>query len=571
MNNDQLPLDPKGLTLDQQKLKENEFRFRSLIEEYPVASCLFVGRDLIIQEVNSLMIALFGKGDTILGKPLAQVLPELEEQGFLQILDTVYTTGEIYQDTNAKCDLVIDGQFGTYYFDFTYKPLRNTAGEIYAILETSVDVTGQVVARQKLAESESRFRRLVEQTPTAMLVVKGEELLIETINQAMLTIMGRGKDIINKPLEIAMPELIGQPLVAHCRQVLHTGTPYYGWGDEAQVWRNGKLETGYYNVSCTPIYEGDHLVGVMQVAAEVTQQVAAQKAIAESENRYRNLSTQLEQQVLQRTYELGIATEELTAVNEEYVVTNQALEEANELLVRSNQSLQQFAYVASHDLQEPLRKVQQFGNLLRTQYGEQLGDGVNYLERMQVAASRMSTLIRDVLRFSHISSSKETSELTSLADVIETVLVDLELLIEETRASVYVDNLPTIRGDRSQLEQLFQNLLSNALKFRQVDTIPQIKICVQTLPEARLPPGVKPTRSAKFYHRIDVIDNGIGFDEKYADRIFRLFQRLHGKNQFSGTGIGLAICEKVTANHGGAITATSQPNEGATFNVYLPL
>ncbi|ADB37926.1 sensor histidine kinase [Spirosoma linguale] len=256
--------------------------------------------------------------------------------------------------------------------------------------------------------------------------------------------------------------------------------------------------------------------------------------------------------------------------NEELAQTNTALEISNQALNRSNSNLQQFAYVASHDLQEPLRKVQQFGDLLKNRYAGQLGDGVNYLERMQSAASRMSTLIRDLLSFSRISTQQDTIAPVSLSAVFKNVLTDLDLRIQETNAMITLSPLPDIQGDQSQLEQLFQNLVSNALKFRRPGERPVIHVSSKLLPTEDLPAFVKPTRQTAAYHRIDVSDNGIGFDEKYIDRIFQVFQRLHGKNEYVGTGIGLAICEKVVANHGGAISASSQPGQGATFSVYLP-
>ncbi|MBD2700831.1 PAS domain-containing protein [Spirosoma sp. BT702] len=250
--------------------------------------------------------------------------------------------------------------------------------------------------------------------------------------------------------------------------------------------------------------------------------------------------------------------------NEELAFTNQALN-------RSNDNLQQFAYVASHDLQEPLRKIQQFGDLLKTRYVAPSSDEWNYLERMQSAASRMSALIRDILNFSRITTHTESVRHVSLTDVVNTVLTDLELRIQETNALIEVSPLPILMGDASQLGRLFQNLLNNALKFHRPDVKPHIKVACQTLSAAELPPSIKPTRQADTYHQIQVIDNGIGFDQKYAERIFQVFQRLHNKNQFAGTGIGLAICEKIVSNHGGAISATGEPSKGATFSVYLPV
>ena len=248
----------------------------------------------------------------------------------------------------------------------------------------------------------------------------------------------------------------------------------------------------------------------------------------------------------------------------------QKLEENNEALSRSNEHLQQFAYVASHDLQEPLRKIQSFGNLLQNQYADQLGEGGNYLDRMQAAAGRMSVLIKDLLMFSRISTHQEAAVPVPLTTLVSAVVNDLDLTIQETEAQITIDPLPIIQGDPTQLGQLFQNLLSNALKFRRAGSTPVIQISCQTISASQLPTTVKPALDTATYYRIDVADNGIGFDEKFRDRIFQVFQRLHGKSEFAGTGVGLAICEKVAVNHGGGITAHSQPGQGATFSVFLP-
>ncbi|GAB3995361.1 ATP-binding protein [Spirosoma daeguense] len=292
----------------------------------------------------------------------------------------------------------------------------------------------------------------------------------------------------------------------------------------------------------------------------------ANYALQLSEQRYRTLTAELEEQVQVRTQALKLANDELHS--------------ANKLLRQANDTLHQFASVASHDLQEPLRKIQSFGNLLLSQYADQLGEGKTYLERMQSAANRMSVLIQDLLSYSRISAIHERRQLISLASVVQAVLSDLEVVIAETGARIEVDALPEVLGDSIQLGQLFQNLLSNALKFSRAPTSiretsgiskpPKIQIRFQLLLAKDLPPSVKPTLSAPLYYRIDVIDNGIGFEQKHADRIFQVFHRLHGKNEFAGTGIGLAICAKVVSNHGGAIRATSQPGQGATFSVFLP-
>lgn len=239
-------------------------------------------------------------------------------------------------------------------------------------------------------------------------------------------------------------------------------------------------------------------------------------------------------------------------------------------LKRSNENLQQFAYVASHDLQEPLRKMQAFGDMLKTTYAGPLGDGADLVNRMQVAAGRMSSLIRDLLTYSRLSTNNDTMKPVNLTDVMNQVTDDLDLMIAETGSQISCEELPTVPGDSFQLQQLFQNLLSNALKFRRLDIGPAIRITTQAIAFEDLPDDVKPLRRVPSYRAISVSDNGIGFDERYRERIFQVFQRLHGKQQYAGTGIGLAIVQKVADNHGGAVSASSHSGEGATFTVYLP-
>lgn len=251
--------------------------------------------------------------------------------------------------------------------------------------------------------------------------------------------------------------------------------------------------------------------------------------------------------------------------------TQLQFETLNQDLLRSNENLQQFAYIASHDLQEPLRKIQSFGDILKSNFSGELGNGVDYLERMQAAAARMSILIKDLLNYSRLSTYHDKLAAVSLSTVVARVIDDLDLSIQETKAIIETDTLPTILGDESQLQQLFQNLLSNALKFHKPNVTPFIRVTSQKIAATDLPPTIKPAQWSSAYYRIRISDNGIGFDEQYLNRIFQAFQRLHTRSQYAGTGIGLAICEKVAKNHGGDITAFSHPGEGATFEIYLPV
>ncbi len=247
-------------------------------------------------------------------------------------------------------------------------------------------------------------------------------------------------------------------------------------------------------------------------------------------------------------------------------------------LARSNRELQEFAYVASHDLQEPLRKVQAFGDRLKARFGETLGEeGRDYIARMHSAATRMQDMINGLLAYSRVTTKAQPFVPVNLAQVAREVVSDLEVRIEQTDARVEIAELPTLEADPTQMRQLLQNLIANALKFHREGAPPVVKV-YQTSPPAPLlrgeggaaPPPSQGGGWGVGMVGIAVEDNGIGFDEKYLDRIFQPFQRLHGRSEYEGSGIGLAICRKIVERHGGTITAASQPGVGSTFIVTLP-
>ena len=242
------------------------------------------------------------------------------------------------------------------------------------------------------------------------------------------------------------------------------------------------------------------------------------------------------------------------------------LRRANAELERSNGELEQFAYVASHDLQEPLRKIQAFGDRLTTKFRTELPDaGKEYVDRMLVSAGRMRRLIDDLLSFSRVTTQARPFAPVDLGKLVPEVVNDLSDRIEQTHAEVRVGPLPTIDADPTQMRQLFQNLIVNAVKFQRPGVPPVVEVSAELgeLPQEEGEPVP--------VCRVTVRDNGIGFDEKYLDRIFQVFQRLHGREQYEGTGVGLAICRKITERHGGTITARSRPGEGAAFIVTLPV
>jgi signal transduction histidine kinase len=294
--------------------------------------------------------------------------------------------------------------------------------------------------------------------------------------------------------------------------------------------------------------QADEIAGLDEGDANMLRSLANQVAIAIKNAR---LYEQAQQEITER------------------VRAEEALQSYAARLEQSNRELESFAYVASHDLHEPLRKVQVFADRLRAKYGQVLDDqGGDYLARMQNAATRMQALIDGLLAYSRVTTQAQPFEPVDLARLVREVVSDVEMRIEQVGGRVEVEDLPTIEADPTQMRQLMQNLIGNGLKFHREDEAPVIEVrAVNHNGEERTRP--ENSVGAEMC-QIIVADNGIGFDEKYGDRIFQVFQRLHGRNKYEGTGIGLAICRKIVEQHGGTITAKSAAGQGATFTVTLP-
>jgi len=286
----------------------------------------------------------------------------------------------------------------------------------------------------------------------------------------------------------------------------------------------------------------------LAMAEELASRVSLVMENARIYQDLQDFNANLEQTVIERTAALTETMETLRLLNTE--------------LQRSNQELQDFAYVASHDLQEPLRKIQAFGNLLAEEYSPVLGEGKTYIERMRNAASRMQILINDLLIFSRVTSKALPFSEVNLTMTAQEVVIDLETLLLATSGTVEIDELPMIEADPLQMRQLLQNLIGNALKFHKPGSPPVVHVSAQV----RIDPQTSDEQCL-----LTVADNGIGFDEKYLDRIFIVFQRLHGRGEYEGTGIGLAVVRKIVERHSGTITARSTVGKGATFQVTLPV
>ena len=364
----------------------------------------------------------------------------------------------------------------------------------------------------------------------------------------------------------------GQSGLAMVEKALEEGRPYGmafvdmrmppGWGGVETIEHIWQVDPSIQIVICTAF--SDHAWD------EVIQRLGMSDQLLVLRKPFDAIEVQQLANALTRKWTLaGQVREHLADLEAQVVLRTDRLQHMNAELARSNHELDQFASVASHDLQEPLRKIQAFGDRLMTKCHDSLDDqGRDYLQRMQAAAGRMQTLIRDILSFSRLAAKAKPFEPVNLNALIQEILSDLEARISQTRAFIEVGTLPTIEGDATQLGQLFQNLLVNALKFCKNGEFPMVTISADCLKEGTAHTSHVTNGQPKW--RISVKDNGIGFEEEYAERIFGIFQRLHGRHEYEGTGIGLAICRKVAEHHGGTITAHSTPGQGATFLVTLP-
>lgn len=430
------------------------------------------------------------------------------------------------------------------YFTFSYSPLFDATGKVSGIFCACTETTGKVLATRKLKESEEGLRNIILQAPLAMCILHGENFKIEVANKRMFELWGVASEgIVGRPLFDVVPEAKNEGFEELMLGVLHTGVPYVGREQPVSLPRNGKVETVFINFAYEAIREVDGTIsGVMAMATEVTEQVIARRKI--------------EELVAERTTDLAKA--------------NEALVKSNLELARSNANLEEFAYAASHDMKEPVRKMMVFSDRLKRDLRNRMNEAeMQVFERMEHASHRISLLIDDLLMFSHVSEKPLEMENVDLSKKLTAVLIDLELMIEEKQARVDVGDLPTVKGYRRQLQQLFQNLLSNALKYSKSNQIPEVSITAKRVKGFEAQVVVSEQRQDYFYW-IKVSDNGIGFDQKYAENIFGIFQRLHGKTEYEGTGVGLSIVRKVVENHNGYIWANSKPNEGSTFNILLP-
>ena len=424
------------------------------------------------------------------------------------------------------------------YFTFSYSPIPNEKGSVSGLFCACTETTEKVLAARRIKESEQNLRNIISQAPVAMCILKGESYIVEIANDRMFELWGKNaEELIHKPIFEGLPEAKEQGLEQMLFDVYHKGIPFKAYERPVQLPRKGKIQTTFLNFVYEPLRSGDGTIsGIMAVAIDVTDQVIARQKIEESED-------VLHKKVLERTAELE----------------------------RSNRSLEEFAHAASHDMKEPIRKIHFFADSLKNSLSSKLTPiELRMFERMENATKRMGILIDDLLEYSHASYQPHKMEEIDLNEKIKKVLEDLELTIEEKKAVIKVDRLPKIHGFRRQIQQLFHNLISNALKYNQPNRPPEILIQAQQIKGNQTQSPMLPEHLDTVFHLIEVSDKGIGFEQQNAERIFQMFQRLHGKGEYPGTGVGLSIARKVVENHNGYIWAESEPGQGTSFKVLLP-
>ena len=274
----------------EETVRSNEERLKLLIDESPMRITLLTGPDHVIQIANEQILKSWGKNKDIIGKPIVEVMPEIKDQPFLQILQEIYETGVPYSAKAAEAYFAVDGVVSTFYFDMWYKPLFDCGKNVYAILTTAVDVTEKVKAEQKRDELERRFRMLIEETSVATCLFTGDDMVVEIANDIMIDIWGKDRSVIGKPLGEGVPELKGQPFLDILTEVRRTGVPYVGYDMPANLMVDGKLQTFYFDFTYKPLYDSNgEIIGIMDTAVDVTEKVLNRRSLEESEAKFISL------------------------------------------------------------------------------------------------------------------------------------------------------------------------------------------------------------------------------------------------------------------------------------------
>lgn len=492
--------------------------YKKMVEEIQDYAIILLDKNGIIRNWNKGAEKIKRYKDTeIIGKHFSIFyLPEdlaiqLPRQLLMQAEETGRATHEGWRKRS-------DGS--RFWGSITITAVHDDDGAVIGFCKVTRDLTDKKMAEDQLRMSEERYHQMVAEVQDYAIILLNKQGFIENWNAGAEKIKGyHAEEIIGKHFEIFYPTADRESgLPMRLLQIARTSgrATHEGW----RVRKDGSRFWG--SITITALHgKGGTVIGFTKVTRDLTEK--------------------------------KLAEDKLAAYTSELEIQNRELE--------------QFAFVASHDLQEPLRKIRTFAELIRENFNDE-ALAKNYFIRLETAARRMSELIRSLLNFSRLTKETTHFEEVDLNGILQEAKQDFELLIEERHAQIISDPLPTVSGNRLQLGQLFSNLMSNSIKFCQTDPVIRITSTIVNGSEIE---DAAPGADDKQFFRLDFSDNGIGFDEQYKQLIFSLFQRLHGKHEYAGTGIGLALCRKIVENHNGYIGASSQPGEGAVFNIFLPI
>jgi len=768
------------------KIEESEQSIRTLVENAPFPIGVYEGEELRITLANQAIMDIWGKGNKVVGKLYTEILPELENQQIFQQIRSVLNSGIPFHAKNQLVELERNGSLKPYYFNYSFTPLIDGSGKIYGVMNTAADVTELHEAKQRVEDSEKRFKDSVKQAPIGIAIFRGADYVAEMANDSYLHLIDKSeRQFIGKPLFESLPET-KESLNAIIATIYRTGKAFFGYEFPVNLNRQGNPVIGYYNFVYQPLKEDHVITGFMVVVTDVTATVHANQIIEENEDKLnliiaaselgmwefdverneaivsdrayeilgfsgeKNLTTEqlsahyhpedeeMRQAAIHKASETGIlqyqarlihkdksihwievkgkvisnedgkpkkmigtirditnekrfqqdlvereekfrlladfmpqhvwttdtmgttnylnqSVQKYSGLNDEQLKGNSWLQiihpddqdetvarwseslksgeeflfehrfrnangeyrwhlsralpqknsqgeikmwvglsndiqdqkifmdkleskvrqrtmelnQKNEELEKLNKELQSFIYISSHDLQEPLRKIQTFSSRILEKDSSSLSDiAKSHLKRMQNSADRMQNLIQDLFAYTRTNAQERKFEKVNLNSIVKEVENIFSEEIEQKNASIVIANKISLCVILIQFRQVMINLISNSLKYAKKDQPLEISIdCKVGYGQVFHVEGL--LDQVKYAH-IRISDNGIGFSQEDSSKIFEVFQRLHGKEEYSGTGIGLAIVKKIIENHDGLIIANGQPDKGATFDIYIP-
>jgi len=450
--------------------------------------------------------------------------------------------------------------------------LETSKEEIESANEELTTTNQELQTRNDLLNESYEYSEAIVNTMHEPMLVLGKDLRVKSANKAFYKKFGASEeqtegvllyDLGNKQWDIpALRELL--------EDIIPKNSHFYNYEVKHTFLHLGEKVMSLNANRIVQKTHREHLI--LLIISDITE---VRQLLLEKELREKEL---LNKEIRERSEEklkLEQAVDERTRQLKE---ANESLEDKNTALLNMNKELEAFTFVSSHDLQEPLRKIQTFAGLLLDKENQNLSEkGKNYFRLMRIAAERMQQLVRDLLAFSHVSAAEREFETTDLNVILEEVKSELNEAIAQKNAVIVMNENCKVKIIPFQFRQLMQNLVGNALKYSRHDIPPQITITCQTIQYNKLEVadlnekvGHPKLPHLKEYSHINITDNGIGFKKEYSEKIFEVFQKLHGKEEYTGTGIGLAIVKKIVDNHNGIITATGKPNKGASFDIYLP-